>query len=109
EFQSITGQNMLIDHGLVDTSNPIQVVANADKVEQVAEAMATVDGIGEPNTAIPPVDGVALITATVPGDVASQAAFDQVEAVRDAVHQVDGADALVGGSSAIYLDIQSAS
>ncbi len=29
--------------------------------------------------------------------------------VRDAVHGVDGADALVGGTSAIYLDIQTAS
>jgi RND superfamily putative drug exporter len=109
EFQSITGQNVLIDHGLVDTSNPIQVVTNADKVQDVADAMATVDGIGEPNTSIPPVDGVALVTATVPGDVASQTAYDQVVAVRDAVHRVDGADAVVGGTSAIYLDIQKAS
>jgi putative drug exporter of the RND superfamily len=109
QFQSVTGQQVLMDHGLVDTSNPIQVVANADKQQQVAEAMATVDGLGQPNTAIPPVGGVALITATVPGDVASQSAFDMVEAVRTAVHQVDGADALVGGTSAIYLDIQHAS
>jgi len=109
EFQSVAGQKVLIEHGLVDTSNPIQVVANADQVREVADAMATVDGLGSPHTAIPPVDGVALVTATVPGDVASQTAFDQVEAVRDAVHRVDGADALVGGTSAIYLDIQSAS
>jgi RND superfamily putative drug exporter len=109
EFQSITGQKALMEHGLVDTSNPIQVVTNADSVDEVADAMSTVEGIGEPNTSIPPVGGVALITATVPGDVASQGAFDQVEAVRDAVHQDDGADALVGGSSAIYLDIQKAS
>ncbi len=32
----------------------------------------------------------------------SQAAFDTVERVRDAVHAVTGADALVGGASAIY-------
>ncbi len=109
EFQSITGQKTLEDHGLVDTSNPIQVVANADKQQDVADAMATVEGIGEPNTSVPPVGGVALITATVPGDVAAQSAYDKVEAVRDAVHQVDGADALVGGTSAIYLDIREAS
>ncbi len=109
EFDSLTGQKVLVEHGMVDTSNPIQVVANADQTQAVADAMATVPGLGEPFTGIPPVDGVALITATVSGDIASQEAFDMVEAVRDAVHQVEGADALVGGSSAIYLDIQEAS
>ncbi len=109
EFQSITGQKTLEDHGLVDTSNPIQVVANADRQQDVADAMATVEGIAEPDTSVPPVGGVALVTATVPGDVAAQSAYDKVEAVRDAVHQVDGADALVGGTSAIYLDIREAS
>jgi RND superfamily putative drug exporter len=109
EFDSLKGQSLLMEHGLVDTSNPIQVVANADQQQAVAEAMATVDGIGAPNTDVPPVGGVALITATVPGDVASQDAFALVEDVRTAVHQVDGADALVGGTSAIYLDIEKAS
>ena len=52
-------------------------------------------------------DGVAFITATDRGRRhAPQAAFDTVERVRDAVHAVDGADALVGGTSAIYVDIE---
>ena len=42
-------------------------------------------------------------------DIASTAAFDIVEATRDAVHAVDGADALVGGGSAFYLDTKTAS
>ena len=109
EFDSVVGQRELLDHGLVDSSNPIMVVSAADKQQQVADAVATVDGLGKPDSSVPPVDGVALVTATVPGDVASQAAFDQVEAVRDAVHQVDGADALVGGTTAIYFDMQRAS
>jgi len=109
EFDSLRGQHVLVDHGMVDTSNPLQVVANADQTQAVAEAMATVPGLGEVNTAIPPVDGVVLITAPVSGDIASPEAFDAVRQVRDAVHDVPGADALVGGSSALYLDIQDAS
>ena len=109
EFDSIVGQRELLDHGLVDSSNPIMIVSAADQQQEVAAAVATVDGLGTPDASVPPVDGVALVTATVPGDVASQAAFDKVEAVRDAVHQVDGADALVGGTTAIYLDMQRAS
>ncbi|MGH3332010.1 MAG: MMPL family transporter, partial [Nocardioidaceae bacterium] len=45
---------------------------------------------------------------TLTGDVSSQQAFDQVEAVRGAVHEVDGADALVAGWSAVYLDTKEA-
>jgi RND superfamily putative drug exporter len=108
-FDSITGQKLLMEHGLVDASNPIQVVSNADQRQAVAEAMRTVQGLGEVNTAIPPVGGVALTTASVPGDVASKKAYDAVQDVRTAVHQVDRADALVGGTSAIYLDIRHAS
>ena len=109
EFDSITGQRELLEHGLADSSNPLMVVSAADKQQDVATAVATVDGLGPPDTSAPPVDGVALVTATVPGDVAAQAAFDKVEEVRAAVHQVDGAHALVGGTSALYLDIQEAS
>ncbi|MGZ4448858.1 MAG: MMPL family transporter [Nocardioides sp.] len=109
EFDSVKGQKVLAAHGLVDTSNPIMVVTNADKASEVAAAMAGVDGLGKPDTSVPPVDGVALVTASVPGDVADQAAFDKVAAVRTAVHQVAGAHALVGGASALYLDIEQAS
>jgi RND superfamily putative drug exporter len=109
EFDSIAGQKVLMEHGLVDTSNPIQVVSNVGQRQAVAEAMRTVDGLGEVNADIPAVGGVALTTATVPGDVASRTAYDAVENVRTAVHRVEGADALVGGTSAIYLDIQHAS
>ena len=41
--------------------------------------------------------------------MASDAAFDIVEDVRDAAHGVEGADALVGGGSAFYLDTKNAS
>jgi RND superfamily putative drug exporter len=93
----------------VDSSNPIMVVSEADRQQEVAAAVATVDGLGTPDASVPAVDGVALVTATVPGDVASQDAFDKVQEVRAAVREVDGADALVGGASAIYRDIQVAS
>jgi putative drug exporter of the RND superfamily len=109
EFDSIQGQRTLTAHGFGDDSSPIMVVADEDKADQVAAAMEDIRGIGELTTDIPPVDGVKLITAPVVGDVADQGAFDAVEDIRSAVGDVDGADALVGGTSAIYLDIQTAS
>jgi RND superfamily putative drug exporter len=108
-FDSVKGQRVLTAHGFGDDSSPVMVVANADQADQVAAAMEGIPGLGEPNTQIPPVNGVKLITAPIEGDVADQSAFDTIKAVRDKVHAVDGADALVGGTSAIYLDIQKAS
>ena len=108
DFQSITGQQVLAEHGLVDASNTVMVVANADSANAVREAMTGIEGVGEPSEPVVQ-DGVAFVQATVAGDVASTEAFDRVEEVRDRVHPVDGADALVGGWSAIYLDTKVAS
>jgi len=109
EFDSIKGQQLLEAHGMFDTSSPIMIVSSADRADDVVDALKGVDGVGEINDQVPPSGGVKLITVAVQGDPAAQAAFDQVKSIRNAVHQVDGADALVGGTSAIYLDIQDAS
>jgi RND superfamily putative drug exporter len=107
EFESITGQQMLAEHGLTDASNTVQVVADGDHAEEVQQAMTGIEGVGEPSEPVVK-DGVAFVQATLTGDVSSQQAFDQVDAVRDAVHEIDGADALVGGWSAVYLDTKDA-
>ena len=52
---------------------------------------------------------VALVSAQLEADPTSKAAFATVADVRTAVHQVEGADALVGGASAINTDIEHAS
>jgi len=108
DFDSVTGQQVLIDHGLADSSTPVQVVAKADQAQAVARAMQGIPGLGE---AAPPIvkGGVALIQAPVDSDPTSKAAFATVDDVRAAVHQVPGADALVGGGSAINADIEKAS
>jgi RND superfamily putative drug exporter len=108
DFDSVTGQQVLVDHGLADTSTPIQVVANADQAQAVGRAMQGIDGLGQ---ASPPIvkGGVALLQAPLDSDPTSKAAFATVDDVRTAVHQVPGAHALVGGGSAINADIEKAS
>ncbi len=108
-FDSIKGQQVLVDHGLQDTSNTVQVVANSDQLEPVQASLADVDGLGEPTPVADIGDGRSYFEATVGEDISSTAAFDIVEETRDAVHGVDGADALVGGGSAFYLDSKIAS
>jgi len=108
DFDSVTGQQVLIDHGLADNSSPVQIVANADQAQAVSESLQGIDGIGQPS---PPIvkNGVALIQVPLESDPTSKAAFATVDDIRAAVHQVDGADALVGGGSAITADIEKAS
>jgi RND superfamily putative drug exporter len=108
DFDSVIGQQMLTEHGLADASNPVVVVANADQAAEVVAAMTGVDGIDAPSEPIVK-DGVAFITAPIQGDATSPEAFAIVDSVRDAVHGVSGADALVGGFSAIFDDIEKAS
>ena len=107
-FESIEGQKVLEAHGLVDQSNTVQVVAAADLAAAVREAMTGIEGTGDPSEPVV-ADGVAFIQAPISGDAASPEAFAVVEDVRDAVHEVEGADALVGGWSAVYLDTKEAS
>ncbi len=109
EFDSIQGQALLADHGLDDTSNTVQVVANSDQVTAVQEAMTGIEGLGEARPVQEIGDGRSFFEATIRADISSTAAFEIVESTRDAVHDVDGADALVGGGSAFYLDTKIAS
>lgn len=113
---SVIGQGILTDHGLVDSSTPVQVVANEDKAEDVVAAMQGVEGIAEPMIVPGPdgqpltIDGSVLIAAELTNsDPYSDDALDAVENVRDAVHDVPGADALTTGMSAVTVDIMDAS
>ncbi|VXB23641.1 MMPL family transporter [Nocardioides sp. AX2bis] len=107
EFQSVTGQQVLVDAGLVDQSNTVMVVARAGTDAAVAEALTGLEGVEPPKPAVTSGD-VTFVEAAIGSDPASTAAFATVERVRDAVHDLDGADALVGGSSAFFLDTRDA-
>ena len=109
EFDSIKGQRLLTDHGLADNSNTLQVVTAADAAADVAASLETIDGIGTPGEVQPLADDRVWFEATIDADISSSTAADIVEASRDAVADVEGADALVGGGSAFYLDTKIAS
>ncbi|MEQ6899929.1 MMPL family transporter [Nocardioides sp. YIM 152588] len=108
EFDAIVGQKVLVEHGLVDNSNTLQVVANTDSIGDVQQAVAAVPGAGDPTDPQPISDSRSYFEATVDADISSQTAYDIVGQSRTAAHGVDGADALVGGGSAFYLDTKEA-
>ncbi|MGL5811576.1 MAG: MMPL family transporter [Nocardioides sp.] len=108
EFDSVTGQKVLTKHELADESNPVMVVSNAEQAPRVVAALDSVPGLDAPAEPVVK-DGVAFITAPMEVDATSDKAFRIVEDTREAVRGVDGADALVSGTTAIFDDIEKAS
>ncbi|WP_328531643.1 MMPL family transporter [Nocardioides sp. NBC_00368] len=118
EFDSITGQQVLVDHDMADQSNQLLVVADASSQTQVQQALDGVEGLVPTETPAgevksfplgPAQDGVVAIAAVIDADVTSPEAYDIVDAARSAVHGVDGAGALVTGTSAMMRDTLEAS
>ncbi|RVW07357.1 hypothetical protein EGT67_22765 [Prescottella agglutinans] len=58
---------------------------------------------------VAPIDGRTVINAALADSYDSPEALQTVERLRDTLHALPGADALVGGSSAATLDLQTAS
>jgi RND superfamily putative drug exporter len=108
-LDSVTAQKLLADHDLADNSNTIMVVSNDDQLPEVEESLSGIDGLGTATDPTSIGDGRSYFEMSIKYDLASEAAFDIVEAARDQVHAVDGADALVGGGAAFYLDTKTAS
>lgn len=108
EVESVDGQALLVEHGLVDSSTPIQIVTNAEQADEVAASLEGIEGISEP---LPPVvqGDTALILVNLTADSLDPESMEAVHDVRDAVHAVEGADAQVTGWTAVTLDIQEAS
>jgi RND superfamily putative drug exporter len=108
-LNSVTAQKLLADHDLADNSNTIQVVANDDELGPVQDSLTGLDGLGTPTDPTSIGDGRSYFEVPIKYDLASQTAFDLVVEARDRVHAVQGADALVGGGAAFYLDTKTAS
>jgi RND superfamily putative drug exporter len=118
--ESVLGQTELGRHFTAGSGNPAVIIARAGQVDAVVSVARKVPGIdqvvpytGAPGGAIsqPPkvVDGLVQIDATLKYASDSPQAQDTVQRLRDAVHAIPGADAKVGGFTAINYDTQRSS
>jgi len=105
--EAVAGEAALARHFPAGEGNPVQVIGNADAAGQLQTAVAGTPGV----TAVtrPQVkDGLAYLEGTLTSAADSQAGFDTVDQLRSRVHAIAGAEAKVGGGSAVNLDIQRA-
>jgi putative drug exporter of the RND superfamily len=105
---AIQGQEVLGKHFLAGQGQPVVVIGNAGAADELREAISSTPGIAEVSEPITR-DGLVWLDGTMQDQPDSQAAKDTVDRVRDAVHAVEGADAKVGGETALTMDVASAS
>jgi putative drug exporter of the RND superfamily len=105
---SVVGQRVIDQHFPAGAGSPVVVISNPQQGAQVAAAFKDTPGITGVTGPVPRV-GHAYMEGTLTSPPDSQAAYNTIDKVRAAVHAVPGANALVGGNTAINLDINRAS
>jgi putative drug exporter of the RND superfamily len=106
---SVVGEEVVARHFSAGSGSPVVVISNADQASEVRTTFASTSGIDPTSVEQPLVrGGVAYLQGTLIAAPDSKAAYDTVDRVRDRVHAISGADAKVGGNSAINLDVQRA-
>ena len=114
EVESVTGQEVLARHFPAGSGTPVQIIAPAAEATAVLNTTRQLDGISSVTASVVPgqppkvVDGRVLLQATLEPAADSPEATEVIESLRVALDPI-GSDVLVGGSTAINLDIMNAS
>ncbi|WP_042408511.1 MMPL family transporter [Streptacidiphilus carbonis] len=105
---SVVGETVLAQHFPAGAGSPVVVITTAAGAAQAQSVLAGVPGIA---STTPPLTkgGFAYLTGTLSSAPDSKAAQATVDRVRAAEHAVPGAQAKVGGNTAVQLDTQRAS
>jgi len=117
---SVIGQEQLTTYFPGGQGQPTQIVVNADKAQEVTTKLMTFTGVsqiepqtitpiipGQPIPAAKIVNGRELLNVTLSYGPDSAAAVKLIPSMRTFVHGIDPTS-LVGGTSAIYNDIDAA-
>ena len=103
QSESAAGLETLSQHFPPGEAQPILIVANEDKADDVVAAVEDREGIvraGEIDTH----NGLSKIMVTSDYSPSTDKSLAQIDELRDTVGAVDGADALVGGQVAADVD-----
>jgi RND superfamily putative drug exporter len=118
ELESMDGLAILEDHFAAGQTNPIEIQASADRLDEVLAAVLEVDGIAGAYPLTPAtlsqglipddtpivIDGRVAIDAISEVSASSQEAKELIQVLRPVIVDADST-ALVGGTAAINLDV----
>ncbi len=104
---SVVGEDVAARHFAAGTGQPVIVIGKASAVTQLQSAFKATPGIAD---VTPPAAkaGQAYLQGTLTSPPDSTAAYTTIDKVRSSVHAVPGANAKVGGNTAINLDVERA-
>ncbi|GAA3600012.1 MMPL family transporter [Klugiella xanthotipulae] len=105
--EAVVGQNIIADAFPGGSGSPATVITKTAKVDETIAAATQVDGVASA-TAGESAGSITAITVVLDAEAETAEALDTVAALRTAVHQVSGAEALVGGLDAQTLDVNAA-
>ncbi|MFJ9868039.1 MMPL family transporter [Streptomyces sp. NPDC101165] len=105
--QTAVGEEIQSRHFPAGSGDPVYVVARAASAQRVRDALSGVPGVADVS-APRVVAGEAILLGELEDDPSSTAALRTVERARTAVHRIEGADAQVGGNTAVILDTREA-
>ena len=110
QSESAAGLETLSAHFPPGEAQPIHIVADSTAADEVVAAVAEVEGVVRAHPAGTTDDGsltkISVTSAFSPG---TERSLDQISELREAVHPIPGADALVGGAVATELDAKEGS
>jgi RND superfamily putative drug exporter len=104
---SITAQQVLARHFPAGAGEPVDVIAASAQAGTVSTALTATPGIAAVSPAVTK-DGLSFFQATMTTPPDSPAAYTLVDRIRTTVRAIPGADAKVGGGTAINMDVESA-
>jgi RND superfamily putative drug exporter len=105
--EAVVGQQVLADAFPAGATSPSIVISNNAQVNQVKDAAEKVEGVdsvlvGTSN------DEFTKLEVILDGESQSDEAYASIKALRVAVAEIEGADAMVGGLDAQALDVKDA-
>jgi len=104
--ESSTGFAAMAEHYGAGESAPHQIVVHEDSADAAVSAAETVPGIDRASVSGTAPDGWAVLSAVGTAQPESPAAIDEAQGLRDTLHDLSGADALVGGTTASAMDVR---
>jgi RND superfamily putative drug exporter len=106
--EAVTGEQVLARHFPAGAGDPVQVIGRAAAASQLQSTLSSAQGVAAVTRPVVK-DGYAYVEGTLTSSSDSQASYDAIDKLRASMHTIPGAEAKVGGGSAVNLDIQRAS
>jgi RND superfamily putative drug exporter len=108
---SVTAEQVRLDHFPISGNDPVQILVDPGAVAAVVAVLRDdpgLDSTAPQGLVVVPVGGRVLIEVASKYPASTAPAYATVDRLRPELHAIPGADALVGGTAAVTIDVENA-